>query len=285
MAKCPEVTCRLAICDEIFRNVSVRPNFSGNMLRPDGVEMGGSLCFPRSSTRPLPMIHVRIGEAKVSVQESGTPLANITSFRGVVPPFPSKYFGVVKTLSGLEKLWRRRRARGNQFEKTDNLCVVLPVQSYRVVKRGGITGKKRIGGDKDCVAIRVQAKKLMFEMVWNNTDDVDLKVVEPTGVRISRLRKVSPSGGRFNTDVGGGRCMGPLIPGEVSRETVSWDIDQAPPNGVYIAIARLFFGCGNGPVKVCLRVSFDGILKKRSCKIIDPNDRFSRQFFTVGFRM
>lgn len=283
-AKCPASTCKLALCNDMLRAPTVRPNYSGNMLRGNGVNMGGALCYPRARSTPRRLVQVKLGQAKVSVQKSGNPLVAISTFPGVTPAFPANYFTVIKMPSGSEKI-TRRKASGNQFEKTDNLCIELPVKSYRMERPDGSISRKTTGGADDCVAIRVQAMKLMYEMVWNNTDNIDFKVVEPTGERISRRNTVSSSGGRFHTNVGWDRCGLSLIPGELSRETVSWDIDEVPPTGVYTAIAKLDASCGNGPVKATLRVTLNGVVMKQRSKIIHPDSPSKRQFFSVGFSM
>ena len=280
--RCPETNCRLKLCNNFFHDVVVRDDFNGNMLRADGIDMGGTFCYPRARSTPRQLVNVELGEAMVSVQESENPLVKISDFPGVHPAFPRNYFQVIKTDSGLEKI-TRKKASGNQFEKTDNLCIVLPIKSYRMKRPDGAISGKRYGDVNDCVALRVQAKRLQFEMVWNNTDDIDFTVREPSGFFITRSRKESPSGGRLNTDVAPG-CTDRVIPGEQYRETVSWEIDQAPPSGMYTANASLFgVGCGNGPVKVCLRVSVDGMLMEKRCKVIDGGS--SRKSFSVHFRI
>ena len=284
VAKCPSKTCRLKLCNALLRQNLERPDYSANMLRGNGIDMGGAFCFPLLGSRPRPLVEVKLGEASVSIRKSGGPLVKITKFPGVSPAFPSNYFRVKKMPSGLEKI-TRRKARGNQFEKTDNLCIVLPITSFRFVGPDGSVSSPRTGGFNDCIAIRVQAMRFQFEVVWNNTDDVDLKVVEPTGFRIGRDNRDSPSGGRFNTDVGVDRCSLPLIPGERSRETISWDIDEVPPTGTYIAIGRLHKSCGNGPVKVCLRVSLNGMVAKQKCRVISPGEPSARLYISEKFGM
>ena len=284
--RCPETTCRLKLCNDLPHRDIVRDDFSPNMLRADGVDMGGAFCYPQDRSSPLQLVDVKFGEAMASVQKSGDPLMKISDFPDVSRPFPSNYFQVIKMPSGLEKI-TRKKARCNQFEKTDNLCIVLPIRSYRVKRPDEFTGRKRRGGADDCVALRVEAKKLQVEMLWNNTlSNIDLKVFEPTGIRISRLRKKSPSGGHLNTDVTAG-CPRILRPGEQHRETVSCDIDKVPPSGVYNVIAFLAGNCRNArkPLKVCLRVSVDRMVMRNTCQIYEWGEASPRKVFSFTFRM
>ena len=268
-------TCRLFLCRNLLRDPTKRNNGAGNELRGNGVSMGGAFC-----NRLRPLVDVSIGEALVTKAKSGDPFVPISSYSpaGLTHPFRKNTFITIVQGSGSTKMGRKK-VRGNQNELMDDLCVTIPILSYRNTLKSGEVGPLiTTSSAQDCISMRVKAAILQFELEWDSLDDIDFKVVEPTGVRLSRRRQTSPSGGRFKSDGGTGRCDFKVIPGETTRETVTYPVGSTPPSGIYTLIGRRFNGCMKGKTTLTMRAVLNGIvIKTRSREF--PEEMPSRAAF------
>ena len=250
-------TCRLFLCN-LGRFPSKRNNGEENELRGTGIAMGGVFC-----DRLRPMVDVTIGEALVTTVMSGDPFVPISSYSppGLTRPFKKNTFITIVDVTGSTRL-ARRKVRGNQNELMDNLCVTIPVLSYRKTFKSGTVGPLiTTSSEQDCISMRVKAAILQFELEWDSPDDVDFKVIEPNGKKISSFRSRSPTGGRFKSDTFGGRCGDRFTPGKTKKETVTYPVGSTPLSGTYtLRASRSRFSCKEGKTTLTLRAVLNGII-------------------------
>lgn len=84
------------------------------------------------------------------------------------------------------------------------------------------------------------AKKGAIEVAlsWENTNDLDLHVIDPNGARVWFRNKISPSGGELDVD----RNVGCVRPTNQPVEHIVWT-RQSPPRGTYQVCVHHFANC------------------------------------------
>lgn len=219
--------------------------------------MGGVLC---SSSRPIREVH--FGEALVSLQRSGRGYVPISSYRppGLRSRYPTDYFKVYTGSMGVQRITRRHGV-GNQYRNVDNLCVTIPIKEYRPTRKSGRVGRRIVTTSaQDCISMRVVASRLQLELTWNNTDDIDISVTEPSGDTIGLGMTESSTGGRFNKDNGVNRCSRREMPGEMTRETVSYDFEDMVESGTYRVLVKQVTSCGSSAAAYKVRAVVNGVV-------------------------
>ena len=97
-----------------------------------------------------------------------------------------------------------------------------------------------------------------FSLMWNNGNDLDLHVIEPTGAHISYLNRRSPSGGELDVDAN----ADPLRRTNRPVENIYWPPDNAP-QGVYEVYVHHYANHGDpDPTPYTLRIVIRGRVKE-----------------------
>ena len=269
-------TCRLFLCKNLGgSSPSKRTNGQETELRGNGIAMGGAFC-----DRLRPMVDVTIGEALVTTVMSGDPFVPISSYSppGLTRPFKKNTFITIVDVTGSTRL-ARRKVRGNQNELMDNLCVTIPVLSYRKTFKSGTVGPLiTTSSEQDCISMRVKAAILQFELAWDSLDDLEFRVTEPSGKKLSLNRRRSPTGGVFKSDTTSGNCKNVPVPGKTKREVVTYPIGSTPLSGIYTLRAKRFSGCMKGKTTLILRAVLNGIVIKTKSRVF-PEDSGKEEFF------
>lgn len=232
----------------------------------------------------------KTGEAEVHPAEdrgqSPRPFVPISKYSpaGLSKKFSKKYFSLreinrfppIPGESGISRL----PSRGNQEDFVDDLCVLLPVKAYDLFKESGSLDRrvKRTNQREDCLSFRTTAPRILIELTWDSSDDLDVSVEEPDGNVVSFRKPNSPNGGRLILDQNVARC------GEDpdGREQVRWGRDGNPKKGSYEVTIKHFNNCGGKATKWSLAVVIDGKLKlfKNGKSNRDNNKRITRTSFT-----
>ena len=245
----------------------------GMTLRPAGRLQGGFPCQMRRNGRITELRNVVGGEASVSVANSGRRFVPISEFEDAQPSFQSSYFAFgFFEITERESLLRRQ-ARGNQRELLDNLCVRLPIRSHDLLRRNGsIRRTVRLSGARDCVGLRTRIAQLDIELLWDTSNDLNLRVIEPDGFQINRDNRVSPSGGVLSaTDLGASGCIRLF-----AHDRVRYLARATVQSGGYIVLIDNLTECS--PVTVyTLRVTYQGRT------MIDVSNILSNTGLGVGF--
>lgn len=121
-----------------------------------------------------------------------------------------------------------------------------------------------------------QGKFVNISLAWTDQADLDLVVVEPSGLKITSLNdglKQSPSGGTLDIDANSCQIMSGCPYSDAPIENISWN--QKPPIGFYEVKVALFSANveiqNRRPVPFTVVVSLDG--KKSSYEgVINPGD-------------
>ena len=99
------------------------------------------------------------------------------------------------------------------------------------------------------------AKKGAIEVAlsWENTNDLDLHVIDPDGARVWFRNKISPSGGELDVD----RNVGCVRPTNQPVEHIVWT-RQSPPRGTYQVCVHHYANCEDpGPTEFRLEIRVD----------------------------
>ena len=137
-----------------------------------------------------------------------------------------------------------------------------------------------------------QGKFVNISLAWTDQADLDLVVVEPSGLKITSLNdglKQSPSGGTLDIDANSCQIMSGCPYSDAPIENISWN--QKPPSGRYEVTVALFTANeeiqNRRPIPFTVVVSLDG--KKSSYEgVINPDDMIctpercrSKRYFNV----
>ena len=118
----------------------------------------------------------------------------------------------------------------------------------------------RIGQNCDGRDLTVGAGELQVTLLWNNVNDQDLHVVEPSGREIwCASRGPTATGGRLDRDDNVNRCGRDAEPGGV--ENVYWPSGSAPDRGTYRVDAVRYSSCGS-PASWTVEARIGGVLVK-----------------------
>lgn len=96
---------------------------------------------------------------------------------------------------------------------------------------------------------------VQIQLIWNDTNDLDLHVIDPNGDEISFEQRMSPSGGKLDVDANAG-CNGTT---SSPRENVFWPTGAAPI-GTYNVSVVYYEGCTEpaGPSTFTINAFVDG---------------------------
>ncbi|MBN1285424.1 MAG: DUF11 domain-containing protein [Anaerolineae bacterium] len=94
-------------------------------------------------------------------------------------------------------------------------------------------------GEGDICEVTLGTGDVQVTLVWDNTDDMDLWVIEPNGERIYFGYRISTTGGQLDVD-GYAGCYGTPI----AVENIFWPTGQSP-EGTYIVVVDEFTTCDN----------------------------------------
>lgn len=186
------------------------------------------------------------------------PLVPISQFRpsGLRLPFRKNFFQLYKVpfLNGEQGIGRTRTF-GDQRKFTDDLCVVLPIKRWDVLRTDG-TVEKIVNATSTgaCVSFKTRQPVIFVELAWDSSDDLDLSVQEPDRDFINNFTPKSEAG-RLSTDKSDMVCGATPI----GRESVvyPWEKRRFVKNGKYRVTIKHFTNCGNGPTKWRLRITVD----------------------------
>jgi hypothetical protein len=94
--------------------------------------------------------------------------------------------------------------------------------------------------------LRVGTGDIQISVAWDDTSDVDLHVIDPSGEEISFSHRTAASGGRLDLDGNAacGRNQIGTTSAFVSNENVVWPTGMAP-SGDYRVILDYWSACGN----------------------------------------
>lgn len=226
-------------------------------VRPTGIVSIPFVCKTNPSLPDIGRI-IRTAEALVadaseSRMDNNRTYSRISQFmRGSVSPkFKKRFYGLsalnspaAPGRSGIS----RQRSRGNQASFLNDLCVRIPIRRYEEIS-GGVTKVKRVNGATDCVSFRTIFSQLLIDLVWDNSDDLDMRVITPNGDVVSRFFERA-AGAVYTTSTQ--PTCGTAFAG---RDLVSWQ-RNAPQPGNYRVEVRHFTKCAsNAPVNFTVRVS------------------------------
>lgn len=178
----------------------------------------------------------------------------------------------------------RRKAKGNQKDFLDDICVILPIRSWDILKPDGSI-LRTISRSKpgDCVAYETRYPMVLVELQWDSSDDLDLELVEPDGDLVNRGNPESEAG-RLNNDNNVGACG--IVP--AGKEAIIYDSRKRAliESGKYTVTVRHFNNCGNGRTQWMLRVMVHDIviLVRKGRSNLDSGSVIGTEMFTVNIR-
>lgn len=269
-------SCNFNFCN-LNPNFDPIPNGPRTLLRGPNFALGGIVCNAANN-----MANIRTREALVSKARSGDPFVPISQYspQGLGRPFQKNYLKLVKVPFLNKQAVARGKILGNQNRFSNDLCVIMPLRQYQLLRNDGTVRRTvRTNNPADCVTFRTLAPRLLIELVWENSDDLDVSLLEPTGFLLSRFNPDSPSGGRLFRDNGFNACG--LF--RVSKETIRYLADSVPPRGEYTVRVAHFENCLAGPTSWVLRVTVNGVvrLRRSGSSNRDVRQRITSATFTI----
>lgn len=197
----------------------------------------------KPTTYPLRLHSIKTGEARVRASKSTKRAVRISRYQphGLTKRFGKRYFHLQKFRLG-EWVVVREKSAGNQEKYVGGLCVTMPVRGYRYLNRAGkARGGWRKGRKGDCVSFRTMNAKMLVELRWNSTDDMDLSVEEPDGRVASRFRHHDACG-KLGAD--SGSILGVCV--NVPDKSESIRYFDCAPKGRYVIRVVHYRNCGQG---------------------------------------
>lgn len=228
------------------------------LLRDHRVASAPFICLPGQD-----LGHILVtGEARVTPVRGGGAFIPISFYRpdGLRPKYPSNYFGLSEiTFPPLPGKYSISHvpSSGNQFANANDICVQIPILRYELFKRNGSLKVVNSNDPNDCISYRVRAPKLLIELAWDSSDDLDLVVTEPqpSGFVISGDNQRAPSGGRLQGDFPEFSCTEL----NATREQVRYLQDHTVTPGQYTVSGFHFENCRKRRTSWSLAVIHNGI--------------------------
>src|SRR5207247_1980650 len=122
-----------------------------------------------------------------------------------------------------------------------------PVKAALVKHKSGITVIAKTTGitldeQKQCLQCQcVGAGDVGVSLLWSDTNDLDLHVIDPSGEEITWFNRTSVSGGMLDVDANPG-CFTPTT---MPLENVFWPVGGAP-HGTYVVRVNFYALCPGG---------------------------------------
>lgn len=252
-SRCTFRACKLSgVLDDL------RPSGTTVLIRDHRVASTPFLCLPGLKLGRI----LLTGEALVTPVKGGGAFVPISSYQplGLRPRYPKNYFGLSEIsfppLPGKYGI-SHVPSSGNQFETANDICVLIPIQRYELFRADGSLRTVNTNDLSDCISYRVRAPKLLIELSWDSSDDLELIVREPqpSSFVISNDNMNAPSGGRLINDHPLFSCTDQ----QAGREQVRYLQDHTPPSGEYTVLGRHFENCGKGPTAWNVAVVYNGV--------------------------
>lgn len=247
------------LCGEECKFRFCRANRNGNVaqvgttirLRSPNTAVNPYICMLDGSVGRV----IATGVASIRTNTFNNAMVPINQWSplGLDTPFPRRFFYGRQIpglkLAGLAHL----KPKGNQYSYLNDQCFTLPITKYEEVNTntGEVVGEKTPSGFNNCVSFRTLAHRMLVELFWESSDDLDLVVREPDGDILSRTNPISTTGQKRN-DNGKDGC-GEI---KVAKEGVIWR-DEVEP-GTYVVRVIQYKNCLLGKAKFTLRVTLDG---------------------------
>lgn len=205
------------------------------------------------------------GQAKIRIGSSATRYIAISNYmqKDVKPRFAPNYFylrSVTRPPIPGEKGVARRISFGNQEDFIDDVCVILPITAFDIVRFRSGEKKRSVPfiRKRDCIAFRTIVPSILVELTWQSSDDLNLRVVEPNGNVISNMNPNSTTGGSLILDQYVNGC-GKDPDG---KEEINWRRGATSPlSGAYTVEVRHFKNCRLGSTRSTLAVVINGKLE------------------------
>lgn len=108
---------------------------------------------------------------------------------------------------------------------------------------------------------------LLCRLAWENSDDLDLHMLEPSGLEICFSRKTSPSGGELDVDMNAWDISDHPV------ENIFYPSREAMPNGIYTLSVHNFRQRTTGKSGYTVQVEFDDQVYEFSGTVSDREKR------------
>lgn len=179
---------------------------------------------------------LRTGEA--IIRTAGQPSIPISKWRpkGLSRKFSKSFFRLADIpFSRDSQGIVRSTGKGNYYNFLNGVCVILPIQSYEIIK--GRKNKTRTiskSSRKDCISFVTETPELIIDLTWSNSEDLDLIVKGPLG---SSGRLAS---GHVNSSCRGGQETVIFEDAKSGRYDIVYKFryDENPPRSSRILSAR-----------------------------------------------
>lgn len=234
-----------------------KPAGGRNLLRSPGISLSGFVCLEDVNIGTVR----KTGEALVEVNGTMIPISTYKPPK-LSRPFRRSQFGLfpIPFLGGKQGIGRRE-SRGNQEKFLDNLCVVLPITKYNVIAEDDAVAERVMSDDEDsCVSFRTRTVEVLTDLTWNSSDDLDIKVITPSGTVLDKNNPLTPDARLTETEQEN-TCDGRTA----SKETAAIFNPMPAEKGTYTVEITHFKNCMDGPSDWELRFTVNGnLLAKRS---------------------
>ena len=118
---------------------------------------------------------------------------------------------------------------------------------------------------------------LRITLTWDNDDDLDLHVIEPSGEETDYTDRTSATGATLDRDDNVGVCGTDAEPGGV--ENIAWT--EAPPSGTYTVNLHHFWNCAdNEPANFTITVFSNDVVLEEVTGVADGQSNSIVQSFT-----
>lgn len=251
-------------------------------VRPAGVVSFPFVCRRNPEAGPLGVVR-RTGVPRVAlatesrVDNERTYMKFGRFMRGSVSPkFRNRFFKIEEinnlAMPGFFGI-SRQETRGNQADFLADMCVRIPISRVEESPGGRVL---RLRGATDCVAFRTLFPKILIELEWDNSDDLDMVLTTPDGSLVNQFNPTN-AGARYN-----GASHPICGPAFGARELITWSRNM-PPLGKYSLQLRHFKKCmDNNPANYVIRISSGDKLQFSSTGVSSEEGRMQIVMFELG---